>query len=511
MSEIKDPPAGWTLSQFRAVCAEVGSWTWGTVQGAFNEKASITQIIVDAVIGMIPLVGDATAVRDLIAVIIGLSNDEEKRNSKWEWVLLVVLLFALIPVFGGVVKGVGRIVIKVAKEAAVLTGAAKVAHLRNGAKEVIEFLNRIGVKNAEKWLLALRIADHSAEIIGKFKYVIITIDKILLASKGKVAKLLSLSKTIDGLRAGLARVLAKGNEMIPIAVKELDQQLRDMQAYIRSGGETTSRLALHEVATGQKVTTRADERRLVEGGVLPARTNRGGFRQNPASHDNLPKMAENYKHEIGYPDLTYGGYDTGTRIYNNIAAFSGKMINRQLKDGEEIFRFFGPGRTTHGFADEESSASGAWWGVGKPPKTAKEWREFAAVLDSFNGDGFYVTAKVVGPNGPKAVVGTVSEQLGDKIPGQYLPGGATQAFFLNSEFNATLQKMGQDYMTGESTVNKVSDLNTGLEFTIHSTGWTDANGIWGYINAPGITTTQTARVATREQISKDNKEVSLRP
>jgi hypothetical protein len=31
-----------------------------------------------------------------------------------------------------------------------------------------------------------------------------------------------------------------------------------------------------------------------------------------------------------------------------VAAFLGKMINRQLKDGEEIFRFFGRGRTTHG-------------------------------------------------------------------------------------------------------------------------------------------------------------------
>lgn len=166
MSDIQNPPAGWTLRQFKAVCADVGSWTWGTVQGAFNEKASITQIIVDAVIGMIPLVGDATAVSDLLAVIIGLSNDEEKRNSKWEWILLVVLLFALIPVFGGVVKGVGRIILKFAKEAALLTGAAKMAHIRAGAQEVVEFLNRIGVKNAEKWLLSLRISDHMGELIG---------------------------------------------------------------------------------------------------------------------------------------------------------------------------------------------------------------------------------------------------------------------------------------------------------------------------------------------------------
>ena len=41
---------------------DASDWLWGTVQGAFNEKQSTSQIVVDAVIGMIPLVGDATAV-----------------------------------------------------------------------------------------------------------------------------------------------------------------------------------------------------------------------------------------------------------------------------------------------------------------------------------------------------------------------------------------------------------------------------------------------------------------
>lgn len=465
MSDIQDPPAGWTVSYFKAVCADVGSWTWGTVQGAFNEKASITQIIVDAVIGMIPLVGDATAVRDLIAVVIGLSTDEERRNSKWEWVLLVVLLFALIPVFGGIVKGVGRITLKVAKEAAILAGAARVAHLRAGAKEVIEFLNRIGVKNAEKWLLALRIGDYSAELVGKFSHLMGTIDKILLASRTRVAKFLNLTSKIDSLRAGLAKVRQKGNEMIPIAIKELDQQLREIQAFIRSGGETTSRVALHEVATGQRITTRAEERRLVEEGVLPTRTTLGGFSQNPAEPNKQVQIAKYYKHSPGYPDLMYGPPDPATGLYNNVAAFSGKMVNRQLKDGEQVFRFFGPPRTTHGVVVDEAWAAGAWWGIGPAPKTAKEWREFAAVLDSFNGDGFYVSARVVGNNGPKAVVGTVSEQFGEKIPGQYLPGGATQAFFfLDDGFKATLSQMGHDFMNGAKN-NKIIDPKTGLEFS----------------------------------------------
>ena len=84
---------------------DVNDWIWGTVQGAFNEKQTASQIIVDAVVGMIPLVGDATAARDLIAVGSRLASQPEKREEVFEWVLMVILIFALIPVVGGVIKG----------------------------------------------------------------------------------------------------------------------------------------------------------------------------------------------------------------------------------------------------------------------------------------------------------------------------------------------------------------------------------------------------------------------
>lgn len=267
---------------------------------------------------------------------------------------------------------------------------------------------------------------------------------------------------------------------------------------------------MHEVATGQRITTHADERRLVQDGVLPVRNSRGGFNQNPAAQNDPAAIAKYYKHEPDYPNLMHA-VDPKTKEYNNIAAFSGKMLNRPLKDGEQIFRFFGPPRTTHGVAVDEAWAAGAWWGLGPPPRTAKEWREMAAVLDSFNGDGFFVTAKIVNGKGPKAVVGTVSEQFGKKIPGQYLPGGATQAFFfLESSVKDALNKAGQTF-ANDGKVNKIVDPATGIEFTFHATGWTDANGIWGYVRGPGTTATQTARLGAREQASKHNEEVAIYP
>ena len=125
---------GWSIEDFKKTSMEVGQWCWGTMQGAFNEKQTISQIITDAVIGMIPILGDVTAVRDLLAVSIGMSTDARKRQQVMEWVLLVVLVFALIPIVGGVIKGVGRLSLRVAGD------AAKDEKLLS---EVVEFLNRM--------------------------------------------------------------------------------------------------------------------------------------------------------------------------------------------------------------------------------------------------------------------------------------------------------------------------------------------------------------------------------
>lgn len=504
-------PGGLTLSRFRAICTDVGSWTWGTVQGAFNEKASFSQIIVDAVIGMIPLVGDATAVRDIIAVVIGLVDNPEKRESVWEWVLLVVLIVALIPVIGGVVKGVGRILIKVFKEAAHLRGMARAAKLAEGAREIIAFLNRIGVKNAERWLTSLRFADHQAALLERFGALMNTLHVVLGKIEKKAGALIpaALDARIKGLRKGITDLKAKGNEMIPKAIKELDQYLRELQAYVRSGGETTSRKALHEVATGERVATRADEARLIEDGALPVRSSRGGWKQNQISAKTREGLEKYYKVEPGYPDMTRRVDDSGN--LEMVAAYSGRMINRQLKRNEEIFRFFGPEGVTHSHNVRTSHASGAWWGIGPAPKTAKEWREQAAVLDEFNRDGFFVVGKVDGPNPPKAVVGTVAEQSGTHLPGQYLPGGATQAVVeWDKSTSDYLYALGKKVMdSGKAEV--WSDAVSGITFHIRPTGWKDANGIWGYLPTAGTGLVQTSRLGAREQATKDNREVIVTP
>lgn len=506
------PPGGLSWSQFRAMAADVGSWTWGTVQGAFNEKASLSQILVDAVIGMIPLVGDVTAVRDIIAVVIRLIDDPEARESVWEWVLLVVLVLALVPVVGGVIKGVGRILCKVFKEVARMTGAARAAHLMQGANDIIAFLNRIGTRNAEAWLLRLKFADHQAQIMERFAALTNTMAAAMQKAKARMGVLMPsfLAQRIDALIRGLGTLRETGQRMIPKAIKELDQNLRELQAYVRSGGETTSRRALHQVASGERVITRADEARLVEDGVLPVRSSRGGFKQNPASVRRPEEWEHLYKPEDGYPNLADPGRASG-ESHSAVQAYSGKMINRQLHDGEYFFRAFGEEGVTHGERVRESFAGGGWWGIGQAPKSAQEWRPPTAVLDEFNRNGFIVTGKVVGDNGPKAVVGTVAEQSGTKLPGQYLPGGATQAFFfLDKPVSDKLTALGKEAIGGNKPISWI-DPASGIRFEIKPTGWKDVNGIVGYLHAPGPGAVSTARLAEREQATKEHRQVVVSP
>ncbi|AXM31627.1 hypothetical protein BRN52_06345 [Xanthomonas oryzae pv. oryzae] len=492
------------------MAADVGSWTWGTVQGAFNEKASLSQILVDAVIGMIPLVGDVTAARDIIAVVVRLIDDPEARERVWEWVLLVVLVLALVPVIGGVIKGVGRILCTVFKAAAELRGAARAAHLLQGAKDIVAFLNRIGTRNAEAWLLRLKFADYQAQILERFAALTNTLASVLRKANARMGALMPgmLAQRIDGLIGGLATLRTTAGQMIPKAIKELDQNLRELQAYVRSGGETTSRVALHRVATGERVITRADEARLVEDGVLPVRSSRGGFKQNPALVKRPEQWEHLYKHEDGYPNLADRQKEG---VYQAVQAYSGKMINRQLHDGEKVFRAFGEEGVTHSVEVGSTSPGGIWWGVGEAPQSAQEWRPPTAVLDEFNRNGFIVTGKVSGNNGPKAVVGTVAEQVGVKLPGQYLPGGATQAFFfLDTPVADQLTALGKRAIADNKPFTWI-DPASGMRFEVKPTGWKDVNGIIGYFHTPGPTSVTTVRLAEREQATKEHRQVVVSP
>ncbi|MBD8529106.1 MULTISPECIES: hypothetical protein [unclassified Massilia] len=360
MNDSSSPPGALSAKKFRLAATEVGQWLWGTVQGAFNEKQTVSQIITDAVIGMIPLVGDVTAARDLIAVGSGLANDPRKREETAEWVLLVVLIFALIPVIGGVIKGVGRLALNVANKSA--ANSKLVAQV---ATDIVHFLNRIGHKNAEAWFKSLNILSYQAEVLSKFRafcdvFIVTTFRYGLrfrsVLPNGFVARMEQLSRSFEQLKM-------LGDKMIPLALRELHSHLEQLQKLVRSGGKPVpSSTDVMLAQTGKKTITYVEEARLLEGKTAKLVRHAGKYPQNLAPVSNAKEVAKVYKYEPGFPNLLDRISDDGV-YYPKIAAASGRITNEMLS-GTTVYRSFGPAGITHGVTVGESYSVGAFWGLG---------------------------------------------------------------------------------------------------------------------------------------------------
>ena len=473
-AETTDDADGISWADFKSIAFDTGEWIWGTAQGAFNEKATTGQIVTDAVISLIPLVGDATAVRDLIAVTMGLIEDPKKREEKMQWVMLVLLVFALIPVIGGAIKGVGRLVVKAAEEAARLANAtARTARLMEAAKDIVAVLNRVGAGHAERWLLKLRFAEHEAQVVKELDKFFTTVSGALQAVERRLGILLpdSVLHTLKRMREGIAKLKELASSKIPTAIKELDTKLREIQQYIREGGEITSKATSHTAAVGAKNMSYLDEARLIEGEGQSQIAFTGHHRPNEA------KVSESvYKVEEGYPDLLTPrpGGDP------NIVTYTGKVINHAFEPGEQIFRVFGPeqSKALRGVKASETSPVGAFWGVGPPPATGKEWRHQAAVLDEWNGNGFIMVGTVLEPARVKGSVGKIAGQTAKN--GQILTGGGTQAmiFFSNDVRNALLPIAAQVTKNGIAKTVEVG----GVLWEIRPTNWAGVNGAVGYVD-----------------------------
>jgi hypothetical protein len=320
----------------KTMALEAMDWIWGTLKGGFNEKQTVSQIIVDAFTGMIPLVGDITAVRDLIAIIIGMARDPKKRENKLEWLTLVVLLFALVPVIGGAIKGVGKLLLKGGKEAA---QASK--HLR----EMVAFLNRIGMGDALKWLYALNLEGYTNELLGHWRElthrITMVLDSIQSRMKGPIPQ--PMLAYLAKLKEQIMVLAQQGETMIPDAVKHLNERLKTAQRHLYQGD-------WHEIPKNLASKTWETEGRLVD---VP-----GGRTWAVESMPFPPNGPESFLKKDGWPDLLdettkkYIKIDEDNVVtYNVIPCFSGKIRPVKIPPGTKIYRII----------ENENSAVGDWW------------------------------------------------------------------------------------------------------------------------------------------------------
>jgi hypothetical protein len=389
----------------------VGEWLWGAVQGSFNDKLSVGQIVFDATLSAFPIAGELTAARDVIAQLIRMCKSPKLWEEVLEWVMLLLPLLAIVPLFGGLLKGVGKLVMRVGKSA---------AEDKEIFQAIIQLCNRLGHGDAVKFIKELDFAKYQSKLIEGFNDVCKRIDDTLRVISDRLKSVLPkdvLAEFAD-LRESLAKLKERGSKMIPEGLKQLNAKLKQIQGQLYSG-------EWHTVTTGTKNTTREVEARLVEQGDKP--------RPRPKSKGYPQNKFEDYQHVDGWPDLRARKKidKLGVIHCETIEAFSGAIKARKLTGPKTVYRVFKVG---------ENGKASPWW-TETMPKNAQEWREDLAVLDEFNKNSYFIKFEI--PAGRELHVweGHAAEQF-DKELGQFLGGGGMQ-FFIDwpADLKAAIEKL----------------------------------------------------------------------
>lgn len=508
-----------------ALESETAKWVWGTLQGGFNEKAVLSQVLMDAAISCIPIVGDITAARDLVALSLSWAKEPKKMRDPLQWVYCVVLCASLVPVAGGVIKGVGRLAHRSMKGSKVWSAAEKLVRNEQLAADIIALLNRLGVGHAEAWLKKFRFTDHADALAKGFQKLVYRLREALVELRRVVVAVYKkhvypkVARVVDPLLEKInhfIKLLERLKEY-PVAKQflettaSIDKKLKEIRQFVINGFEKPKARPFHDVRAGTPNVTYADELMLLEGKGAQL-SMRGGYVANP----NVEVPAEIYVKKEGYPDLM--GYARKVKAgveYPDIATFSGKIVNRELAPGETIYRVFGEKGTTLGQEVARNHPAGnpelplSFWGVGEPPKNAETWRKQSAVIDEWNRDGYILVGRVSAKRKDplRACVGLVAEQAAPKLRTQYLPGGGKQAMI---EFESRMQVQMNEIFDQVIASKKAQHFEMdGIEWEMRPTGWEDANGIHGHSTEPSpLTVFTTSRLASDEIVPKLRQEES---
>lgn len=337
-----------------------GNWLGGALKGEFNDKATLGQIVFDAVISMFPIAGEATAVRDLIAISNRMAGDEKEKNKVLNWVSIILCLLPIIPIFGGILKGIGKLLITVIKDA---SKAAEVTI------EILAFLRKMGYGDPIKFIDALKFSKYQSKILLEFNKFILRLKASIQFFIKKMGGVLpkDVYVQLNSFLPELDKLAKLADKMIPSAIKELDAALNK----VRSEMINQMNKAGAKIGGGQtKILT--TEARLTS-----------TARNTIVSKGHKPAGLSHYKHKEGWPDLRKR-YNTKSKIYEAIASFS-KKANITPK-------LYPPGAKVgwKRFLDQKRPfKSGAYW-ADKMPVNGTAWRFDYAVKSGWSKNGIFV-------------------------------------------------------------------------------------------------------------------------
>lgn len=406
-----------------ASAKSAGTWVGGALKGEFNNKATIGQIVFDAVISMFPVTGELTAIRDLVAIVMRISGDTREAQKVLNWISIVLCLLPIIPVFGGLLKGIGRLLVTIIKDA---------TKTKEITAAILAYLRKMGHGDPKSFLNTLSFSKYQSRILTEFKKFIYRFKSALgFVNKRMGAVLPSNVKAfINSMGPQLDNLVKLADKMIPSAIKELDRALNQVRSeMIKQMNHAGTRIG------GGKTKIMTHEARL---GTAAAKT--------IASKGHKPAPLSHYKHKEGWPDLrSYVVVDkiTGVKQYPDIHSFSKvaaiepKLLKAGLKT--PLFRVV---------EQADPRITGSYWAE-KMSENGKAWRLDCAVKGAWSTNGAYALLDHVPTinemrklgitvpdnwDGLRVWRGKIAEQVdnesgkGHKATNLLLPGGDIQIF-----------------------------------------------------------------------------------
>jgi hypothetical protein len=164
--QISEPSQSPNVTAAKSELDGIGDWIWGTVQGDFNKEQTTGQLVVNTILGFIPIVDQVLDIRDIIAGLKDIieyymepETDQGKHEDVlgidyefWLWINVFIIAIGCIPIVGSAVKGVLKGVIHYLKTAGKTATKLSPRQLREAWEYLVSILNRFGAGNAHQWL-----------------------------------------------------------------------------------------------------------------------------------------------------------------------------------------------------------------------------------------------------------------------------------------------------------------------------------------------------------------------
>jgi len=236
--------------------------------GEFAENQTIAASLLDAAIGMFPITGEIEAARDVTAIVLHMYQNQEELESKMAWTKLVLSVMTIIPVAGGVIKGVGKLSIAAAKDSERLLAAQKAAKAGNAAaraalkktiteiendpvmKEIVTDVNKIwawasvhatrwlrrtGHGNAIDWINNFKFTAYTNDIIDGLTKLIKSMIKVVERSIVRFGGIRSLVNYLRDILKFLDEIEGYIGKFVPQVMKDLNDSLAGVRQALIDG------------------------------------------------------------------------------------------------------------------------------------------------------------------------------------------------------------------------------------------------------------------------------------